>query len=313
MTQKAIKELTVIKQLIELEDWEALSLMTQRIKDSEYAKSLAYLTSAVENQRFEDALLLIEDFERQGRQVALHYDPIVSALKVELHFQENELNLLLADREELAKRIDHFQIRYHNAVGEFLDRVLYLRKEKLRLQAITNPALKALYEAAEKDYNDYHAAHTSPITGLLFNLSEKEQIEIKRLYRKSSMICHPDRVTEECKEKAQAMFEELHEAYMNNDIRKVRLISELLEKTGRFETLRDKLDTAEALRAQIELVVLQVEETEADIKEIKSSQAYRTVDAIEGDWNDYFEEMVQNLKTQIADLEKWHLLHGNPN
>lgn len=313
MTQEYLKTLGVIKQLIELEDREAIGLMVRKIHRSESAEVLTPILAALENQRFEDAFLLIEDFERQMRQVARRYDPIVSALKVEMHFQENELNLLRADRDEMAKKIDNFQVRYHAVLGGLLDRMLYLRMEKLRIQAQANPKLLAQYEAAAADYKDYHEAHTSPIKGILYNLGEEEQREIKRLYRKASLICHPDCVAEEHQEKAQAMFEELHEAYLHNDIKKVRLIAELLEKAGAFEPLYMKMDDAGALRLQIERILLHLEEVKVEIAEIQASEAYRTVEGITEDWNVYLKRLADNFRAQIQELEQWRLLHAARN
>ncbi|MCB0569193.1 MAG: DnaJ domain-containing protein [Phaeodactylibacter sp.] len=313
MEQDTVKTLGVIKQLIELGDSEAIGLMVGRMQQLENADTFSHILAALESQRFDDAILLIEDFEQQLRQVSRHYDPIVSALKIELHFQENELNLLRADRDEMAKKIDNFQARYHAALGDFLDRVLYLRMEKLRLQAQADPRLQLLFESASRDYTDYHEAHTSPIKGLLYRLDDESQRELKRLYRKASLICHPDCVAEEQKEKAQAMFEELHEAYVQNDLKKLRLIAELLEKAGTFEPLYLRIDDMETLRLRIERTMMQMEEVNDEIAEIQASDAYRTLEGITESWDVYLNRLAENLKMQIKELEHWHLLHTAQN
>lgn len=313
MQQNLYKTLSVVKDLITLEDWETLDLMAGRLRQSDNAQPMQFLARAIENQRWDDALLLIDDFEKQGRQLAKVHDPIVASLKVELHFQENELHLLRADRDEQAKTIEMFQIRYHNRLGDLIDRVLYLRMEKLRIQAISNPLLQSAYEAAVSAYEQYHDAHNSEIAGMLYNLSEEEQRKIKILYRKACLICHPDRVTEDKEEEARAMFEELHEAYLYNDIKKVRLIAELLEKTGKFEPRANQLEEADALRARIELVMVQIEEVREEIDRIERSEAMNTVKRAGDDWNAYFAELAENLETQIDELQKWHLLHAAQN
>jgi len=133
---------------------------------------------------------------------------------------------------------------------------LYLRKGKLRIQALSHPDMKETYEAALKEYEEYHTLLETSIKGIIYRLDDEELRALKRLYRKASLICHPDRVAEDQKEQAQEMFEELHEAYVMNDIRKVRLIAELLEKTGRFDFSFDKYDDVDVLKIQIERVVL---------------------------------------------------------
>ncbi len=313
MNQAIIKNIGIIKQLIEIGDTDALTTLVRNTQNAEGGESFTYLWKAIENERFDDALIIISDTERQSRAVSLHYDPIVSALKVELHFQENELMMLVADRDDIANKIDRFQNLYLTRMGVWLDRMLYLRKEKLKIQARLDGRLKDQYELAEAEYAEFHDAHSSPIQGLMYMLNEKDTREIKMLYRRASMICHPDRVAESDKERAQEMFAELHEAYRANDLKKVRLITELLEKTGQFEPNSNRLETSEALKVRIEWVILEKEKVDSEMSEILASSAYHTVDQIGEDWNEYFQIAIENVKNQIADLESWHQLHSNLN
>lgn len=313
MIIESVKSLETLQNLIELQDEETLLAMVNSLKKSDQAKMLSYILKAIENGRYDDAKILIEDFIRQSRQVAISYDPIVSALKVELHFQEGELNLLRSERDDAVKTIEHFRSKYHNHLGNLIERVLYLRKEKLRIQALSHPDMKKAYEAALKEYEEYHTLLETSIKGIIYRLDDEELKELKRLYRKASMICHPDRVEEEQKEQAQQMFEELHEAYVMNDIRKVRLITELLEKTGRFDLSFDKYDDAGVLRVQIERVVLGQEEMKAEIDSVKASDTYQTIDAITEDWKDYFARIGENYQSQITEIQNWLNLHSSMN
>ena len=309
----AEKNLITLKNLIELKDDETLQVMIKNIRKTDNAKPLSYLLKAVENNRYDDALLIIEDYLRQNRQVAIVYNPAVSALKVELHFQDAELNLFRTDRDEVGKLIHNFQTKYHYRLGSLLDQLLYLRKEKLAIQALIHPRLKSKLAEAIKEYEEYHDMHNSPIKGIMYNLPDNEKRELKRLYRKACLICHPDHVAEKQQEKAQAMFAELHEAYTCNDIRKVRLIAELLEKTGDFEMRFEKSDDADLLRLQIEKIMIQIEEMKEEIKELKGSGAYQTIEGITEEWDDYFARVGETFRGQIKDLENWMLVNRNSN
>ena len=313
MIIESVKSLETLQNLLELNDEDTIMAMVNSLKNSEQAELLSYILKAVENQRYEDANILIDDFIRQSKQVAISYNPIVSALKVELHFQEGELNLLRSERDDVAKTIEHFRSKFHNHLGSLIERVLYLRKEKLRIQSLSHPDMKEAYETALKEYEEYHALLETSIKGIIYRLDDEELKELKRLYRKASLICHPDRVAEDQQEQAQEMFEELHEAYVMNDLRKVKLIAELLEKTGRFDFSFDKYDDAGILKVQIERVVLGQDEIKNEIKEIKSSQTYLTIEAITEDWKDYFSRIGKNYKAQITELENWMNLHSSMN
>ena len=313
MIIESVKSLETLQNLIALKDENTILAMVNSLKKSDQAEMLSYILKAVENQRYEDANILIEDFIRQSRQVSISYDPIVSALKVELYFQEGKLNLLRSERDDAAKTIEHFRSKYHNHLGSLIERTLYLRKEKLRIQSLSHPDMKKSYEAALEEYEAYHSLLESSVIGIIYKLKDEELIELKRLYRKASMICHPDRVADDQKENAQQMFEELHEAYVMNDIRKVRLIAELLEKTGRFDLSFDQYDDAGVLKIQIERVLLEQENMEAEIDEVKASETYRTIDLITESWKDYFSRIGENYKAQISEMENWMNLHSSMN
>ena len=109
------------------------------------------------------------------------------------------------------------------------------------------------------------------------------------------------------------MFAELHEAYTGNDLRKVRLITELLVKTGQFEPMSSRLDNAEALRTRINWVLLHIEQIQEDVREIEASEAHFTVQSVGENWAQYLADVVGNLRNQIVDLKKWHLTYSNNN
>jgi hypothetical protein len=307
------KTFSIIKQLIDIGDTSVIGDLSLKIKKADTNEEFKFIVQALENERFEDARLLIEDYERQTKQLMVHFDPFVSALKVELFVQENQLHNLSLELEEILKGINTFHINYHHNLGPLLVRLLHLRKEKLRLQAIDNPAMQAQYDEALKEYEEYHDIHTSPVQGLFHNLNEEQLRELKILYRKASMLCHPDRVVAEMKEEAQDMFEELHEAYQQNDLKKVRIMAQLLEKTGRFEPMRLHLDNAEALRSQINLIMVHIDEKNLQLEEVKTSPAFKKVKDLGNDWSEYFQLLTNNFKSQIETLERWHLTYSNQN
>lgn len=307
------KNITTLQHLLTLEDKDLLNNLVQKLRHSEQGDSLSYILNAIEHQRYDDATLLIEDFLRQTRQVSKVYDPIVSALKIELNFLENELNLLRANRDDIIKIIDRFQGKYHTILSPLIERLLYLRVEKLKIQAQQNPLMRKRLEEAQAEYEDYHKMMAESTLGIMYHLNDKELREIKRLYRKACLICHPDRVEEAQQEKAREMFEELKEAYIANDIKKVRLIAELLEKTGKFDLVFEKMDNAEALRLQIERVLLQKEEVEDDANELENSTVYHKIINIKEDWKDYFARIAENFQAQIDEVSQWLNLRASQN
>jgi len=306
MNNALATELTKLQKMIVEEEVKPLKQSAERLRQSEHAPALSYLLNAIDNDRIQDAATLVKDLLRQQeQQLAVYIDPVIGALKVELSYQQNELSKKEVVRAEHSKLIDLFHARYFTKVGHLIEKLLFLRKEKLRIQVKRNPDLKKLLDLAEQEYADFFEYKEQSKDGIMYQLTDAKLKEIKRLYRKASMVCHPDRVKEEQRGQAEELFNKLQKAYKRNDIKKVRSIATFLEKAGHFDMKIDAYDNVEVVRAQIENILAQMEETEDEITTIVGSAAFQTVNGIKGDWNDYFAVIQDNFKAQIGEVEKW--------
>lgn len=306
MPNTLTQALTQLQEEIVKKEELTLKAKSKQLRESEHATVLSYLLNAIDNDRFQDAEMILKDLVRQQeQQLAVYIDPVIGALKVELFYQQNELDKKEIVREEYAKLIDLFHARYFSRVGHLIERLLGLRREKLRIQVKNNPELQKLLEFAEKEYADFQAFQEQSKEGVIYELSDAKLKEIKRLYRKASMICHPDRVKEAQRTQAQEVFDKLQKAYKINDIKKVRAIANFLEKADHFDMKIDAYDNVEVVRAQIENVLLQLEETDDEITTIVGSTPYQTVRNIKGEWSDYFLTIQDNFKAQISEIKEW--------
>ena len=303
-------ELTKLQKMIVEEEVKPLKQTSERLRQSEHAPALSYLLNAIDNDRINDAATLVKDLLRQQeQQLAVYIDPVIGALKVELTYQQNELSKKEVTSEEYSKLIDLFHARYFSKVGYLIEKLLFLRREKLRIQVRMNPDLQKLLDLAEQEYTDFFEYKEQSKDGIIYQLSDAKLKEIKRLYRRASMVCHPDRVKEEQRAQAEELFNKLQKAYKRNDIKKVRSIATFLEKADHFDMKIDAYDNVEVVRAQIENILAQIEEKEDEIATILGSSAYQTVKGIKEDWNDYFAVIQDNFKAQIGEIEEW--IKGN--
>ena len=140
-------------------------------------------------------------------QVELYTDPEVERLKQEIINFENEIGLLVTEKGEIERQIHQYQIRYNKELGEIIQKIFERRRDKLKEEAEKDPKKEAKYEEAERDYQEFKdeykkSAHT-PAPAII---SEEEQIELKEKYRKACKKCHPDKVVEHLKEKAEKIF-----------------------------------------------------------------------------------------------------------
>jgi hypothetical protein len=76
------------------------------------------------------------------------------------------------------------------------------------------------YQDANNEYESFNSEYEEIINEDRYELSDEELIELKKLYRKASKLCHPDVVEDELKEQALILMQELNEAYGKKDLKR---------------------------------------------------------------------------------------------
>jgi len=121
-------------------------------------------------------------------------------------------------------------LRYQLELGELAVELLRLRKEKFKKEG-----LETEYQEAEAEYQEAREGQEAVKEQVMPPvLSEKEELEMRELYRRGVRKCHPDVVGEGFREMATKVFVELREAYEMNDIQRVRELTVQIE-TGNWE------------------------------------------------------------------------------
>ena len=155
---------------------------------------------------------------------------------------------------------------------------------------------------AEEDYKNYSQEFEISKNEKIADLTEEEQIEIKKKYRKASKLCHPDVVSEDQKGLADKLFTELNKAYEQNDLKKVTEILENLKKGNFFVSKSDTITEKQLMKAEIEKLKIRIYELLQQVELIKASDAYKTISSIK-DWDIYFRETKEKLENQAKELE----------
>jgi len=133
-------------------------------------------------------------------------------------------------------------------------------------------------------------------------LSDEDKAELKRLYRKAATLCHPDKVSEEQKESANKLFQELNEANASNNIEKVRELLSALENNKAFSTFADTVNEKEKLKAEVNRLRQTIEQIKGKITEILSDEVYQKIAAIE-DFDGYFGDLKGQLEKELEKLK----------
>jgi DnaJ-class molecular chaperone len=187
--------------------------------------------------------------------------------------------------------LSEFQHRHTIELGEIILDILKLRKLKFKSD-------KTKFEEAENDERQYREQVDTEKEKEIFELTDEQKLELKKKFRKATVLCHPDKVADEFKEAAQRIFIELKQAYDANDLKKVSEILDELEKGNFFKTKSETVQEKDLLKAAIAKLKRQINILEAEIITIKESDTFKTIISIE-DWDDYFKEQKRNCSENL--------------
>jgi hypothetical protein len=172
-------------------------------------------------------------------------------------------------------------------------------------EAAADPAKIADFAQAQQDYDSFRqdsAIREEEDARTKWDLSEDEQQELKRLFRKASKKCHPDLVTQEHQAAASAMFRDLSEAYEKGNLLRVQQISAQAE-AGIF-TPSDEAAAADqkaSLQARVQAARAALGKAQAELAAVHLSAAYRIMSQ-HLDWETYFQTQAMKLDQEIKRL-----------
>lgn len=217
------------------------------------------------------------------------------ALKLELKLLENRMNAIDNEKMELGKLLSDFQYRHSIELGNLLLEILQFRKLLYQYDRLK-------YEEAEKDEKRYREQIKSDRKQQKHKLTIAESKELKKKFRKATLLCHPDKVNEQHKEAAQGMFIRLKNAYDSNDLKQVDEILTNLEKGNYFKSKSDTISENEALMAEIAKLRKRIIQFEKKVTSIKNSETYTKIVAID-DWDKYFRDTKIKLEAELEELK----------
>jgi len=295
---KIIKRLEILENYIFLEDIEELNGEISKLEQYAFNSELHEIIAEVRKEEFASAIYKIQYFISKNQQLTIWTDPEIAALKLEIRILENQLNGYANEKIELEKFLFEFQHRHTVELGEVILDILKMRKLKFKSD-------KTKYQEAENDERQYREQVHIEKEKEIFELTDVQKLELKKKFRKATVLCHPDKFANEpieVQKQAEEIFKELNEANVNNDLQKVSEILANLEKgilsTSKGDKLSDKdklLETVNRLRVKVKIL-------ENEIITIKQSETFKTIINID-DWGEYFKMTKELLQRELEELQ----------
>ncbi|STY91438.1 phospholipase D-like domain-containing protein [Moraxella bovis] len=295
-----IKRLEILKNYVILEDLDDITKENQKLKQFESEQDIANIYGAIKSLQFGQAIGLIDEFIKKYHSVAIYQDVDIMALKLEIRLLEHEINLYDSEKAELEKLLADFNHQHSMNLGDLISEILSLRKQLAKQQGDQNA-----YDEAKRDEQTFNEQLDKEKAKTHYELNTDEQKRLKQAYRKASQICHPDRVNDEQKDMAMVVFNELRQAYEQNDLKTVERILDDLQK-GIFKARSETVSQSDKLKLIKSQLSQKLGNLKLIIDEIKASQSHQVVSSID-DWQEYFDNQKMELigqKDRLRELIK---------
>jgi len=314
-TDAVRRRLEMVRNLILLGEQDDLPPHIQKLRPIVEQLRLQTLLQALEQGNYKNALQDIETYLQHSSALVLREDIDVPNLQFQLQVLELRLQSLSDEKSDLERTLVIFNRRYNDALGTLLIDLLGAQAKLARQKAEAHRQqadedLKAEQEAerAEQDWQDYQQEYEEQQTQQAPNrLSEENEQELKKLYRKACSLCHPDRFEGDQKEAAHQAFVVLQEVYKTNDLSALRELHATLKTGGLPKAPRSiTLSRSDALRAAIAELQHRISETLRQLQRLHYSEGadlLRLAGNTEADWLGFFEKQRQLLQEEISQLQ----------
>jgi hypothetical protein len=225
-------------------------------------------------------------------------DPGVLRLRAEIAAVEDEVLTLEEEKSYLDCQLLAYNERFRREVGTLMEHLLDLRRLRREREFVAGSATTAERAEAEDDYRKLHDECGQP--DQIQTLSAEEQIELKKLFRSGSKLCHPDVVAVELKTEASLRFQELKDAQLRNDLTRMRALVAALEQGGFRAHGGTNVNEVSVLRAVLQRLQRKCQSLAHEIAALRQTTALQAIEGIE-DWTAYFADLRQRLEKQIAE------------
>jgi len=161
--------------------------------------------------------------ESAGSNIAtsLIENPKIQGQRIQQKVLQARIFSIESEIAEIQRKIHQFEHQKDQSIGELI--TCYLDVKRRYLHQVYRDNLqedsKSNADEADRTYQQYGEAREANFADSKpVELSVEQLDELKQLYRKLAMQCHPDRVDEAHKASAQIFFQQLQLNYKNNDL-----------------------------------------------------------------------------------------------
>jgi hypothetical protein len=300
------KRLTIIDNLIQLDEFEQIQMHQNKINEYELTTDIIKIQSSLEKLQYNEASSLIKEYIVRIKAIKEYKDFDLERIMWEIKYLEVEIVALENEKITIEKIISDFVHSYNLKFGDLLLEILQLKK--WRLEQLGNEDKADEYAKAEENYKEYQQAFERSKEEIKFDLSDDEKKELKQKYRKAAFLCHEDIVKNkfpdnpEIWEKAEKIMKDLNEANEQNDLKRVSEILSNLEN-GIFEC-EDNMsnNSKEKLLERLEYLKQKRSELQVQLEQLSNDKSYRDIVSIK-DLDKFYQEEQERLENELNNIK----------
>jgi len=277
--------------------------------DIQWLEQYQALFAACRRQADSTSKPLQPGLEPLGTELCVNADTSPSAGNSAWQWHIWQLHALAWEAElaETRRQMALFDAQQDHRIGELLRSYLDLKRcylDHLYLARGDETAKREAYTAKE-DYDRYQQGRAEQATDFSENAGSpdpQQQAEIKQLYRKLAMLCHPDRVLDAYKGQARAVFQQVRQSYQRSDLAQLQQLYMLLQTQNTFEP-RENVCAEQASFAQGRnalLMALQnaIAQQQQERNTLMQSATWRTLSS-QPNWPVWFDQQAEHLQNEI--------------
>ncbi len=304
-SQSKLKRLALIIKLIELEDTEAISAQICQLISDDLTNDELEIIQLLNDKKYHEVILKINELISSNGKIELYKDPEIYALQFEIKQLESQILESTHELSDIERVIAEFNFKMQIRLGEKMDLLYNLRTQKTEKEINDGEDGKEIYEDTKKQYDEFKKVSSDFEESGFIDLKDEDKLELKKLYRASALLCHPDRFSNasiQDKNNAEDIFKDLHLAYEKQDLVTIKLIYDKL-KGGLLNILIKPQDSIELLKITVKELNLKLTGLISKVMTYKQSEVYQIIIKYP-DISIYFDLLENKLTSEIQHLKE---------
>ncbi|MGB4497228.1 MAG: hypothetical protein WBI40_00895 [Methylococcaceae bacterium] len=216
MQNEILKRFDIIKNAIAIGEVELIELQVKKLESMLLDEKAQHIFMLIQTKKFQDVIELIDQYRHEGNRLAVYEDPQIQGLKLELKILNNRFVELTEIEAEIDRTINEFNTEYMRRLGDLIDEIL-----RIQIALCNDEEDK---QEAERDYEEFGRNYQHQMDDAVQYLTADEKQQLKTAFRQASRLCHPDKLSDGFKERGEAYFKKLINAYHRQDLHQVEAI-----------------------------------------------------------------------------------------